>query len=290
MIYETVPTTARRIWGALRDGDGRPVGEMYWLSHDEGGSSSLVDRRGGTASVGGLVRAGLLPARDSVYPLLVKTLHPARELSVQVHPGLNGGPRKDETWIVLKADPEAWMMGGLRDGVGRKDFEVAIRHGRAEEVLVRIGLSAGDVVHIPAGAVHSLGGGLEVLEVQSNTDVTYRLYDWNRTGADGRPRELHLERGLEAVDYARLGRPVTLPGRADLPSLQSPYGLRDVDGPTELTAGELLFVTDGQARLDGRTVEARSCLLADAEGGRVDLDGRGVAAVPESAQTASKGL
>jgi mannose-6-phosphate isomerase class I len=281
MIYETVPRAVRRIWGALSDGEGRPVGEMYWLSHDAEGSSGLVDAAGGRATVAGLVESGRLPrAGEGVYPLLVKTLHPARKLSVQVHPGAFGGPRKDETWIVLEADDGAWMMGGLRDGVGREEFEAAIRNGRAGDVMSRVGLHAGDVVHIPAGAVHSLGGGVEILEVQTNTDVTYRLYDWNRTGADGNPRPLHLEEGLDAVDYARQGRPVQLPCPGELSGVPAPYRLRRVSGPAELEGGELLFVTSGMVLLGGRRIAARGCLLADSGGGRVDLAGEGVAAAP----------
>ena len=280
MIYETVPRTARRIWGALRDDRGRPVGEMYWLCHDGKVSSELVGE-GGRTSVANLVERKRLPEEKGFYPVLVKTLHPARELSVQVHPGKDGGVRKDETWFILKAEPGAWMMGGLNGGVGREDLKAAIEDGKAEKVLTRIPLHPGEMVHIPAGAVHCLGGGVEVLEVQSNTDVTYRLYDWNRLGADGRPRQLHLEEGLDAVDYRHRGAPQVLRGPEELDNIGAPYALRRASGSQRLSTGELLFLTSGRALLSGsRRVSARSCLLAADSGGTVQIDGEAVVAAP----------
>ena len=283
MIYEAQPRRVGRIWGALADPAGRPVGEIYWVYHDDGGSAGLVGADEDRTSVEELCSRGWLPVRNGRYPLLVKTLHPARELSVQVHPGRKGGPRKDETWLVLEADPGAWMMGGLAAGVDRRGLEAAIRQGRAEEALQRIPLKAGDTVHLPAGSVHSLGGGVEVLEIQSNTDITYRLYDWNRLGSDGRPRPLHLEKGLQAVDYARRGAPDTRGEWERLEDLEAPYALRRVREGVRLSAGEILFLTDGRMELPGgRGLEARCCILAAGDGGRVDLEGEGVVASPRT--------
>jgi len=283
MIYEALPRRVGRIWGALADATGRPVGEIYWLCHDDRGSAGLVGADGSRTSVEDLCARGALPVRNGRYPLLVKTLHPARELSVQVHPGIDGGPRKDETWLVLEAGPGAWMMGGLAAGIDRQGLEAAIRQGRAEEALQRISLKAGDTVHLPAGSVHSLGGGVEVLEIQSNTDITYRLYDYNRLGPDGKPRPLHLERGLEAVDYARRGAPDTRGEWERLEDLEAPYALRRVREGTRLAAGETLFLTNGRMELPGgRGLEARSCILAAGDGGRIDLEGEGVVASPRT--------
>ncbi|MFO7949060.1 MAG: class I mannose-6-phosphate isomerase [Candidatus Fermentibacteraceae bacterium] len=283
MIYEALPRRVGRIWGALADPAGRPVGEIYWVYHDDGGSAGLVGADGSRTSVEELCSSGSLPVRNGRYPLLVKTLHPARKLSVQVHPGREGGPRKDETWLVLEADPGAWMMGGLAPGVDRHGLEAAIRQGRAEEALQRMPLKAGDTVHLPAGSVHSLGGGVEVLEIQSNTDITYRLYDYNRLGSDGRPRPLHLEKGLQAVDYARRGAPDTRGEWERLEDLEAPYALRRVREGAGLAAGETLFLTDGRMELPGgRGLEARSCVLAAGDGGRVELEGEGVIASPRT--------
>ncbi len=280
MIYEALPRKVRRIWGALSDGEGGPVGEIYWVCHDADASSTLK-ACGGRTTVADLVEAGELPAAGGFYPLLVKTLHPARKLSVQVHPGRAGGPRKDETWLVLEARSGAWMMGGLAGGAGRDELERAIREGRAENVLERIGLEPGDTVHLPAGSVHSLGGGVEVLEIQSNTDITYRLYDYKRPGADGRPRALHLKEGLEAVDYGRRGAPDVRGEWKRLDDLEAPYSLRRATGPARLAGGELLFLTSGSLVLpDGGSLQARSCVLASGDGGVVELAGEGVIASP----------
>lgn len=283
MIYETVPRRVRRIWGALEDGEGRPVGEIYWVYHDEGSSAELIGEDGSEACLSELVASGAVPAGNGFYPLLVKTLHPAGKLSVQVHPGRHGGPRKDETWLVLKARPHAWMMGGLARGVGRRELETAIAGGRAEEVLEKMALREGDTVHLPAGSVHSLGGGLEVLEIQSNTDITYRLYDWNRRGTDGRRRPLHLEKGLEAIDFERRGAPDARSEWERLDDLEAPYVLRRARGAGHLTAGEVLFLTEGRMEMPGgRLLQARACVLAAGDGGSLELRGEGVIASPRT--------
>ncbi len=144
----------------------------------------------------------------SPFPLLVKLLDAHTWLSVQVHPDdddalrLGEGAGKTEMWVVLDAAPDSRLLYGLETGVGRAELEAAIAAGRLVEALVEIEARAGDVFFIPAGTVHALGPGLIVAEIQQTSDTTYRLFDWNRTGPDGRGRPLHLRRALEVIDYA----------------------------------------------------------------------------------------
>jgi mannose-6-phosphate isomerase len=144
------------------------------------------------------------------FPLLVKIIDARDDLSIQVHPG--GGNGKNEMWYVMEAPAEGFLIIGLQDGVTREDLRKAYDNGTVENCLHRLTVRKGDIVDIPAGLVHALTKGVVVAEVQQNTDITYRLYDYNRMGLDGSPRELHLEKALDTVDFTgRLPRRV-VPG------------------------------------------------------------------------------
>jgi mannose-6-phosphate isomerase len=125
---------------------------------------------------------------------------------VQVHPDDTRAARltppdlgKTEAWYVIDAAPGSRIYAGLHAGVDREALAEALRAGRCDEVLHSFEPETGDCVFIPAGTVHAIGAGVVVAEIQESSDVTYRLFDWNRTAADGRPRPLHIEAGLEAV-------------------------------------------------------------------------------------------
>jgi mannose-6-phosphate isomerase len=145
------------------------------------------------------------------FPLLVKLLDANQDLSVQVHPDdayarvhENGDPGKTEMWYVLHAGPGAELIYGLAPGANAADFRRAAQEGRLNEQLHRLPVHAGDCVFVPAGTVHALLAGAVVAEVQQNSDTTYRVYDWGRLGADGRPRALHLEKALAVIDWAQV--------------------------------------------------------------------------------------
>jgi mannose-6-phosphate isomerase len=147
---------------------------------------------------------------SSQFPLLVKFLDASDRLSLQVHPDdaqaqrAGVGPRgKTEAWIVLETEPNATLFAGLQPGVTRAQFETAVRSGAVEPLLHRVAVRPGDCLFIPAGTVHALGEGVLLAEVQQSSDTTYRLFDWNRVDASGQPRELHIEAGLDCVDFDR---------------------------------------------------------------------------------------
>ena len=108
---------------------------------------------------------------------------------------------KTEAWYIVASKPESLIYAGLKSGVDRKALNEAVAVGETEKVLHSFHPSAGDVVFIPAGTVHALGAGLLVAEIQQASNTTFRLFDWNRVGADGHPRELHIEQSLEVSDY-----------------------------------------------------------------------------------------
>ena len=142
------------------------------------------------------------------FPLLVKLLDANKPLSVQVHPDdnyanthENGELGKTEMWHVLYAKPGAYLIYGLQAGVTRESFRRALEAGQLEDCLHQLPVQAGDNVFIPSGSVHAIMDGLLVAEIQQNSDTTYRVYDWNRVGADGKPRPLHVDKALDVIDF-----------------------------------------------------------------------------------------
>ena len=141
------------------------------------------------------------------FPLLIKILDCEDTLSVQVHPPAAvaaslGGEPKTEMWVILAASPGAHLFAGLRAGVTREAFETALRGGEdVSALLQRIDSEPGDVMFLPSGRIHAIGGGNLIVEIQQNSDTTYRVYDFDRPGLDGKPRELHVDQSLVAIDW-----------------------------------------------------------------------------------------
>lgn len=217
------PLLRRYLWGGRRLGTelGKPIGpeDDYaesWEVVDHGADQSIV-RFGplASATLGELVRqhgAELLGRHHPQphFPLLWKFLDACRPLSVQVHPNDQQAARldppdsgKSEAWFVLAAEPRAVIYAGLKRGVDRGTLAQAVREGNCEELLHVVHPRPDDCLFLPAGTVHALGAGLLVAELQQASDTTFRLFDWNRLGPDGRPRQLHIEQALEVIDFQR---------------------------------------------------------------------------------------
>jgi len=144
------------------------------------------------------------------FPLLFKFLDARQALSVQVHPDDERARQltppengKTEAWVVLAAEPGSLIYAGLKRGIDRALLAREVERGTCELCLARFEPRVGDCVFLPAGTVHALGAGLVVAEIQQTSDTTYRLFDWNRLGSDGRGRELHIGAALDAIDYTR---------------------------------------------------------------------------------------
>jgi mannose-6-phosphate isomerase len=141
------------------------------------------------------------------FPLLVKMLDAQERLSLQVHPpasmaGVLGGEPKSEMWYLAHAEAGADLYAGLNAPVERADFERALHEGRAAELIHRLPVETGDAIAIPSGRIHAIGAGCLIVEIQQNSDTTYRVFDWNRLGLDGNPRRLHIEESLQSTDFA----------------------------------------------------------------------------------------
>ena len=140
-------------------------------------------------------------------PLLVKFIDAKKDLSIQVHPNdemaqrEHGKMGKSEMWYIIDAAPGSYLYAGFKHSITPEEYKRRIADGSITEVLARHTVKAGDVFYLPAGRVHAIGGGILLAEVQQSSDVTYRIYDYNRPGMDGKPRELHTELAAKALDF-----------------------------------------------------------------------------------------
>lgn len=145
-------------------------------------------------------------ATASRFPLLIKLLDARETLSLQVHPPasiaseLKGEP-KTEFWYVAAADPGAELLLGFREPITRDEFESALRKGTAADYVHKISVKPGDTAFLPAGRLHAVSAGNLLIEVQQNSDTTYRVFDWDRADARGKPRQLHIEQALQCIAF-----------------------------------------------------------------------------------------
>ncbi len=145
------------------------------------------------------------PAEDR-FPLLCKILDARDTLSLQVHPPSSvaaelGGEPKTEVWYIADAEPGAKLYVGVREGVDELGFREALARGEAENCVHALSVEKGQHLFIPSGRLHAIGAGLLIYEIQQNSDTTYRVFDWNRPGIDGKPRALHIEESLRCIDF-----------------------------------------------------------------------------------------
>jgi mannose-6-phosphate isomerase len=156
---------------------------------------------------------GDAPAQEGRFPWLIKILDARETLSLQVHPPASlarslGGEPKTEMWYIAHAEPGAELFAGLKRGLKRADFEQRLRTGGVADCFHRLPVGAGDALFLPSGRVHAIGAGLVIFEIQQNSDTTYRVYDWDRVGLDGKPRTLHVEEALRSIDFTDFEPPL----------------------------------------------------------------------------------
>ncbi|MGE5321951.1 MAG: type I phosphomannose isomerase catalytic subunit [Actinomycetota bacterium] len=231
------PQFHERVWGARSLAPiypdlatSAPVGEA-WLTGDQcqvangplsGRTLADLSRDFGEQLIGPVAT---VPSR---FPLLIKFLFPRDKLSVQVHPDDDGARDlgepcgKTECWYVLHAEPGAQIGLGLKPGTTKQEIELAIREVRMEQLLNWMEIRRGEMIYVDAGTVHAIGPGSVIVETQQNSDTTFRLYDY------GRPRELHIEKGLRATretthaGKVKPGQPVSEKGKTQSNLLSSP--------------------------------------------------------------------
>lgn len=227
------------------------------------------------------------------FPLLIKFIDAKDRLSVQVHPSDELSARrhnafgKTEMWVILDRKPGATLFIGFKAGVTRQIYIEAVEKGTVGELLNEIEVNPGDALFIPAGTVHAIGEGISLAEVQQTSDVTYRIFDWNRVDDKGNPRELHTEWALDAIDFEAPIRNVTQRPAAGEAALlvESPYfttNALNVEGEMArslenrdsftiyicMTGAATLRTPGGEV-----TLNARQCALIPADQNEITIDG-----------------
>ncbi|HHW12783.1 MAG TPA: class I mannose-6-phosphate isomerase [Firmicutes bacterium] len=214
------PIYQERIWGGrgLRDEFGRElpsdqIGESWEITCRAEAESRVAagplqgKALGELYNLYGAALLGEKIVKGNTFPLLLKILDAQDVLSVQVHPDDNfaalheGSAGKSEVWYILKARPGAKIIYGLRPGITQQDFITALKQGDLTSCLHEVEVRPGEIYPIPPGLVHALGKGIMVVELQQNSDLTYRVYDWNRVDQHGRARPLHIEKALQVIGF-----------------------------------------------------------------------------------------
>ena len=280
------PYLREMVWGGRRLGElygkrlpaDKSIGEAFELSalagRDSTIASGVLEGRGLADVLGDygpdLVGDAVIARYGDAFPLLIKLIDAQDDLSIQVHPDdvyarahALGTYGKTEAWVILPSDAGRIALG-LEDGVSAEDFSAAIAAGEAEQVVHFESVSAGDVVYLPAGTVHALCRGVVIYEVQQSSDITFRLYDYDRDGLDGGKRELHVEQGLAVTDFSL--RPQVQKLQQKLAQKLKPY-----DGSTTVLDTDYfrLDVIDGEIEVDTQFTFA----AVTATAGHVTLSG-----------------
>lgn len=219
-IVKMVPEPKETIWGGNRlsqiygkKTDGRNIAESWEVSAHPNGQSVIADGEYKGMTFGDYLK---IVGRESLgwkgqfydrFPLLVKFIDATDKLSVQVHPNndyamiVEDEYGKNEMWYIIDAAPNAYIYCGLKSGVTKEDVEIGIRDNTLTDIMNKVYVKKGEAYFIPAGTVHAIGEGILLCEIQQNSDVTYRLYDYGRVDQNGKKRALHISKALDVIDY-----------------------------------------------------------------------------------------
>jgi mannose-6-phosphate isomerase len=223
--FKFEPILKEKIWGGskikemLRRGqfDEKPIGETWELSTIESNESIVSNGEYKGQSLMELLNSApreilgsdIFSKYGKNFPLLIKYIDANKDLSVQVHPNdkiaerKHGSKGKTESWYILQSDGGSKIYYDLKKGVRKDDFIKAIDDDNTIDLINEINVTVGDFFHIPAGTVHTIGKGNLILEIQQASDITYRIFDFNRKDDEGKSRELHLDDALEAVNFEK---------------------------------------------------------------------------------------
>lgn len=278
--------------------DVSPIAESWVLSVHPDGMSVI---KGGEKD--GLSLADYIKADPSVLgshrkndelPVLIKFIDAADNLSVQVHPNdeqarlLENQNGKTEMWYVIEADDDAKITCGVKKKITKDELSRAIKDNTVENLLNTVSSKKGDVFFVEAGTIHAIGKGNLIAEIQQNSNVTYRLYDYDRRDKNGNPRELHIEKGVAAsnTDLTQNKEVPTLPDGTRLVASCEYFCVREVPLDqkeyafnAEETSFHALLQTDGQSTIATKdeeiTLSAGECLFIPANSGEYNLKGNG---------------
>ncbi len=214
------------------------------------------------------------------FPILAKLLDAQATLSLQVHPPTKiaaslGGEPKTEVWYIAAAEPGAELFVGLRRGTTRARFEEAVASGEVTDLLHQLPVRADDVVFVPSGRLHAIGGGNLLVEIQQNSDTTYRVFDWDRARSGASPRALHIAEALQSIDFADFEPGLVRPeGESLLRTPEFAVARWDLAAPRqalEEPAAAIFYCLNGAVEMTGVEIKAGEFFLVPATAGDATL-------------------
>lgn len=309
-IVKLHPAFKDYIWGGTKlkelynkETDMDPLAESWELSTHKDGESEVV-----TGPYAGLTLSQYIEKKGrwilgkdcekfDRFPILIKLIDAKQPLSIQVHPDneyalrVEGEYGKTEMWYILDAEPDSYLYFGVNRHTGREEFGKAIKDGTVLDLLRKVPVEKGQVFFIKAGTIHAIGAGIQICEIQQNSNTTYRVYDFGRVGKDGKPRELHIDKALDVSifdpiesDFQPIGERVE-DGQAGTEMLATcDYFTTfetEVHGRVTIDQDEDSFgsiiMTEGSAIIanDGEELHANKgdSIFIDAGSGKVDITG-----------------
>ena len=291
-ITKTIPAFKDYIWGGTKlkttfgkQSDLSRVAESWELAAHKDGTSGF---QGETFNLGDLFDAnreliGKKASKFERFPMIIKLIDARDNLSVQVHPSDEYALKnensygKTEMWYVAEVEESAGLYVGFNRDVSQEEFRTLIAENRLQEVLNFIPVKPGEWYFIEAGTVHAIGKGVVIAEIQQNSNLTYRLYDYGRVGADGKPRELHVEKGIKVSKLSAY----TPDKRTSCEYFSCEK--TDFSGKTTLVADEDSFVAivilDGALTVEGTTYQKGDTVFVPAGYGAFALNGEASAIV-----------
>ena len=208
------------------------------------------------------------------FPLLIKILDARDDLSIQVHPPVEmakelGGDAKTEMWYIADCNPGAKLYVGFKKGVTKEDFAASLQDGSVANKVHAIEPKKDQSIFIPSGRLHAIGAGFLIYEIQQNSDTTYRVFDWNRLGLDGTPRDLHVEQSMKSIDFNDREPGMDIPDGETIAAC-SYFIIDQLEGKTSIGSGDhfsILTVVRGTLTSPrGRIFSAGDFLLHPREG------------------------
>lgn len=222
-IVKLKPSTKDYVWGGTllkswgKESDSQSIAECWELSFNQAGPSFIAsgkDEGKTLMEVAAKEDIGSLPASFPFFPVLVKLINSASNLSVQVHPSdeyalkNEGQFGKTEMWYVIAAEKGAGLYIGFKKETNKDEVASRVQDGMIMDILNFVEVKPGDTFFIPSGTVHAIGAGVTVIEIQQNSTLTYRLYDYKRKDKNGKERELHVDKALKVLNYNPYQKPI----------------------------------------------------------------------------------
>lgn len=268
-VYKLVPEYKDYLWGGEKlktdygkQTDKTPCAESWELSLNPHGLTKVEDGKT-LAEVLTPEKTGKNCEKFEFFPVLIKFIDAKQNLSVQVHPSddyalkYENSYGKTESWYIVEAEEGAGIYCGFKRDTNKEEFLQSLASGEVENLLNFIPVKKGDCYFIPSGTVHAIGAGCLILEIQQNSDLTYRVYDYNRRGADGKLRELHVDKAVKVINFNKYEPKLFASG-------ENPRVITECDyfrsrelvlngGFTEKNANSFtcVTVTDGSGEIDG---------------------------------------